>query len=75
MPERTEGPGAEAAEPGAAREPAASDLPPEENPFDVWLRRDLRQAFAAVAGEPVPPELLRLIEDAAPTWPAEPAKP
>jgi hypothetical protein len=30
--------------------------------FDVWLRRGLHQIFDDVAREPIPPELLRLIE-------------
>ncbi len=31
--------------------------------FDVWLQRGLHQLFDDVAKEPVPEELLRLIED------------
>jgi len=31
--------------------------------FDLWLRRGLHQLFDDVAKEPVPEELLRLIED------------
>jgi len=30
--------------------------------FDIWLRRGLHQMFDDVAREPIPPELLRLIE-------------
>lgn len=30
--------------------------------FDIWLRRGLHQIFDDVANEPIPPELLRLIE-------------
>lgn len=30
--------------------------------FDIWLRRGLHQMFDDVAREPVPPELLKLIE-------------
>jgi hypothetical protein len=30
--------------------------------FDTWLRRGLHQIFDEVAREPIPPELLRLIE-------------
>lgn len=30
--------------------------------FDIWLRRGLHQMFDDVAKEPIPPELLRLIE-------------
>jgi hypothetical protein len=31
--------------------------------FDVWLRRGLHQLYDTVAQEPIPDELLRLIED------------
>jgi hypothetical protein len=31
--------------------------------FDIWLRRGLHQMFDDVAREPIPPELLRLIEE------------
>ncbi|MFC0500669.1 NepR family anti-sigma factor [Asaia krungthepensis] len=34
-----------------------------ENPFDIWLKRGLHQLFDDVANEPIPEELLRLIED------------
>jgi hypothetical protein len=44
--------------------------PPDEGPegrggsaFDLWLRRGLHQLFDDVANEPLPEELLRLIED------------
>lgn len=30
--------------------------------FDAWLRRGLHELFDDVAREPIPPELLRLIE-------------
>lgn len=33
------------------------------NAFDLWLQRGLHQLFDDVANEPVPEELLRLIED------------
>jgi hypothetical protein len=43
--------------------------PPDDGPeggggsaFDLWLRRGLHQLFDDVAREPVPEELLRLIE-------------
>jgi len=32
------------------------------DPFDLWLGHTLRQAFGAIAKEPVPEELLRLAE-------------
>lgn len=31
--------------------------------FDVWLRRGLHQLYDTVAREPIPEELLRLIEE------------
>ena len=31
--------------------------------FDLWLQRGLHQMFDDVAGEPVPEDLLRLIEE------------
>ncbi len=31
--------------------------------FDLWLQRGLHQMFDDVASEPVPEDLLRLIED------------
>jgi hypothetical protein len=33
------------------------------DPFELWLRRGLREAFGAIAGEPVPEDLLRPIEE------------
>ena len=36
----------------------------ETNPaFDLWLKRGLHKIFDDVANEPIPPELLKLIED------------
>lgn len=34
-----------------------------ESPFDQWLTRGLHQLFDDVAKEPIPDELLRLIQD------------
>ncbi|WP_336947338.1 NepR family anti-sigma factor [Asaia sp. BMEF1] len=34
-----------------------------DSPFDIWLKRGLHQLFDDVASEPIPEELLRLIED------------
>ncbi|MCC6471033.1 MAG: hypothetical protein IT563_22140 [Alphaproteobacteria bacterium] len=31
--------------------------------FDLWLKRELRDMFSDVAHEPVPDELLQLIDD------------
>ncbi|GEN15060.1 hypothetical protein NCH01_14910 [Neoasaia chiangmaiensis] len=39
---------------------------PEQEPnsaFDLWLKRGLHQLFDDVANEPIPEELLRLIEE------------
>ncbi|MBB2202397.1 hypothetical protein [Gluconacetobacter tumulisoli] len=35
----------------------------QDDPFELWLKRGLHQLFDEVAREPVPEELLRLIED------------
>jgi hypothetical protein len=35
----------------------------EDDPFDLWLRRQLHRRYAAIATEPIPEELLRLIEE------------
>lgn len=46
--------------PGAAR--ARGARKPADAAFDIWLRRGLHRMFDDVAREPIPPELLRLIE-------------
>nr|WP_173568709.1 NepR family anti-sigma factor [Acetobacter conturbans] len=35
----------------------------EEDAFDIWLKRGLHQLFDDVAKEPIPEELLRLLEE------------
>lgn len=35
----------------------------ENEAFDMWLERGLHQLFDEVANEPIPEELLKLIED------------
>ncbi len=35
----------------------------EEDAFDLWLRRSLHEAFDPALEEPVPEEVLRLIEE------------
>jgi hypothetical protein len=35
----------------------------EADAFDLWLTGSLREAFDAVAAEPIPPDLLRMIEE------------
>jgi hypothetical protein len=42
-------------------DPAEAD--PSEAAFDLWLKRSLHQMFDTIAAEPIPPDLLRLIED------------
>ncbi|GGJ14595.1 hypothetical protein [Neoroseomonas lacus] len=46
---------------GASRGRGAKKAVPDAA-FDIWLRRGLHQMFDDVAREPIPPELLRLIE-------------
>ena len=36
---------------------------PTEPAFDLWLKRGLHEMFDEVAKEPIPEELLRLIEE------------
>jgi hypothetical protein len=36
---------------------------PADAAFDVWLNRGLHQLFDDVANEPIPDELLKLIEE------------
>ncbi|GBQ91551.1 hypothetical protein AA0535_2331 [Asaia krungthepensis NRIC 0535] len=51
-------------EDGVPEKPRQTMSPGEaENPFDIWLKRGLHQLFDDVANEPIPEELLRLIED------------
>ena len=46
----------------AAGRPARA-LGQPDSAFDLWLRRGLHQMFDAVANEPIPDELLKLIEE------------
>lgn len=49
-----------------SRPPGSSkpgDGPKKNVAFDVWLQRGLQQLFDDVAREPIPEDLLRLIED------------
>jgi len=48
-------------------EPGKSPMNPEgegvDRAFDLWLRRGLHQLYDTVAKEPIPEELLRMIEE------------
>ncbi|MFT9220023.1 NepR family anti-sigma factor [Gluconobacter oxydans] len=44
----------------SAKETAGED---QDSPFGIWLSRGLHQLFDDVANEPIPDELLRLIEE------------
>lgn len=50
-----------------AGDPAKADAEQEgeavDNAFDLWLRRGLHQLYDTVAKEPIPEELLRMIEE------------
>ena len=46
------------AKPGAEQEDGAVD-----SAFDLWLRRGLHQLYDTVAKEPIPEDLLRMIEE------------
>ena len=35
----------------------------ESDLFDLWLQRQLHRSYAAIAAEPIPEELLRLIDE------------
>lgn len=43
--------------------PAARKPRKPEAAFDVWLQRGLHQMFDSVASEPIPEELLKLIDE------------
>ncbi|TDH64335.1 hypothetical protein E2C06_03085 [Dankookia rubra] len=50
--------------PARRRRPAAATpCQPEDDAFDLWLTASLRDAFDQVASEPVPEDLLRMIEE------------
>ena len=46
--------------PGPARVPRSEEGPAEA--FDIWLQQGLHKLYDSVAKEPVPDELLKLIE-------------
>ena len=46
--------------------PAPPDPPPARKPeaaFDLWLQRGLHKLYDDIANEPIPEELLKLIEE------------
>jgi hypothetical protein len=45
------------------KETAAGWLGTEEDAFDLWLRRSLHTAFDAIAAEPIPEDILQMIEE------------
>lgn len=49
-------------QPGAAQPTGRKDEDGDAA-FDLWLRRGLHQLYDTVASEPIPAELLRLIEE------------
>jgi hypothetical protein len=53
-----QGPSRRPPKPTAAESPGA-----ETDAFDLWLRRSLHEAFDAAVEEPIPEDILRLIED------------
>ena len=43
--------------------PAARAVTDDDAFFDLWLRAELHETFDAVVAEPIPDDLLRLIEE------------
>ena len=50
-------------QPKRGRKDGDPSVDPSLKPFDVWLNRGLHQIYDDVANEPIPEDLLRLIED------------
>lgn len=48
---------------GVKKRPVNGTDSSSETAFDTWLQRGLHQLFDGVAREPIPEELLRIIED------------
>ena len=46
-----------------SRRAAAEWLREEEDAFDLWLRQSLHEAFGTAVAEPIPEDILRLIEE------------
>lgn len=50
-------------EDGAPKKPRRRNvLEKDETPFDVWLKRSLQQLYGEIANEPIPDDLIALIE-------------
>jgi hypothetical protein len=49
--------------PSTGEQGTATGEEAEADAFDLWLRVSLREAFDQVAAEPVPEDLLRMIEE------------
>jgi hypothetical protein len=45
------------------KQTAAQWLGTEEDAFDLWLRQSLHEAFGAITEEPVPEDILRMINE------------
>ena len=45
------------------KRPATERLGTDDDAFDLWLRQSLHTAFDAVAAEPIPEDILRMIEE------------
>lgn len=67
MSKRTTGPSGTDAESGAPKQrepsPARRAVKDDDAFIDLWLRLELQESFNAVVEEPIPEDLLRLIEE------------
>lgn len=67
MSKRTTGPSGTDAESGAPKRhepsPARRAVKDDDAFIDLWLRLELQESFNAVVEEPIPEDLLRLIEE------------
>ncbi len=50
-------------QPERSKEDRKGERPDVEAAFDLWLQRGLHQLYDGVASEPVPEDLLKLIEE------------
>ena len=49
--------------PGMGSKAGGSRAGSADAAFDIWLQRGLREVYGEVAEEPIPPEILALIEN------------